>query len=95
MGKYESIIILNDLLNEREVKTEILKFESFINEEGGSITKTNNIGKIKNAYEIKGHKEGIYIDFYFKGNKKLINELGRYYKINDNILRFITIKKEG
>lgn len=94
MNKYESIIILSDLLNEGEVKTEILKVESFINKESGSIIKTDNLGKKKMAYEVKGHKEGIYIDFYFEGNEKLVNELERYYRIDDNILKFLTIKTD-
>ena len=92
MKKYESVIVLNDLLNEGEVKTEILKVESFINKESGNIIKTDNLGKKQLPYEIEGHKEGIYVIFYFKGNENLTNELLGYYRNADNILEFLTIR---
>ena len=51
------------------------------------------MGKRKLAYEIKKNKEAFYVQFNFESNPEAITELERVYRITDDILKFITIKK--
>ena len=51
------------------------------------------MGKKQLAYEIKKFKEGIYILFNFEAKPELIAELERIYRITDDIIKFITVKK--
>ena len=74
MNKYESVIIVNPSLDEEKVKSLIDKFSDLINKHG-KVTKVDNMGKRKLAYEVKKNREGIYVVFYFEAEPSLIAEL--------------------
>lgn len=52
-----------------------------------------DLGNKKLAYEIKGRNEGHYIriEYYTKENE-IIENLEKYFKINTDILKYLTIK---
>ena len=52
-----------------------------------------DMGKRKLAYEIKKNKEAFYVQFNFESKPEAITELERIYRITDDVLKFITIKK--
>ena len=92
MNKYESIIIVNPNVDDAGLKALEEKFTGLINE-NGKVESTENMGKKQLAYEIKKFKEGIYILFNFEAKPELIAELERIYRITDDIIKFITVKK--
>ena len=51
------------------------------------------MGKKTLAYEIKKCKEGIYLLFNFEAKPDSIAELERVYRITDEIMKFIVVKK--
>ena len=59
-----------------------------------NIKKIEHIGMKKLAYEIKGNKEGYYVIFNFEAKPELIAELERNYRIEDTVMKFITVRKE-
>ena len=93
MNKYESVIIINPSVDEETMKTLVTKYTDIINNEG-KVETVNEIGKKRLAYEIMKNKEGFYIVFNFEAKPELIAELERNYRIDDNVMKFITIKKE-
>ena len=93
MNKYESVIIINPSADEDKVKSLIDKFSDLINKQG-KVTKVDNMGKRKLAYEVKKNKEGIYVVFYFEAEPSLIAELERNYRITDEVIKFIVVKDE-
>lgn len=93
MNKYESVIIVNPSLDEEKVKGLIDKFSDLINKQG-KVTKVDNMGKRKLAYEVKKNKEAIYVVFYFESEPSLIAELERNYRITDEVIKFIVVKDE-
>ena len=52
------------------------------------------MGKKKLAYEIKKNKEGYYVVINFESNPELIKELERVYRITDDVIKFLTIRKD-
>lgn len=46
-------------------------------------------------YEIKSQKEGCYIKFDFEGIAEDITKLEEYYRLEDNIIKFLNIKNEN
>ena len=92
MNKYESIIIVNPNVDEAGLKALEEKFTGLINK-NGKVESVENMGKRKLAYEIKKNKEAFYVQFNFESNPEAITELERVYRITDDILKFITIKK--
>ena len=93
MNKYESVIIINDSLNQ-EKKDEISdKIKEFITK-NGELEKMEILGSKKLAYEIQKQKTGYYEVIYFNANPSVITELERIYRITDEIMKFMTIKVE-
>ena len=93
MNKYESIIIINPNLTEEAIKALETRFTGLINE-NGKVESVENMGKKKLAYEVKKNAEGYYMLFNFEAKPDSIAELERNYRITDDILKFITVKKE-
>lgn len=92
MNKYESIIIVNPNVDEEGLKALETKFTGLINE-NGKVESVENMGKKKLAYEIKKNKEGYYMLFNFEAQPDSIKELERIYRITDEIIKFIVVKK--
>lgn len=92
MNKYESIIIVNPNVDETGVKALEEKFTGLINE-NGKVESVENMGKRKLAYEIKKFNEGTYMLFNFEAKPDSITELERVYRITDDIIKFIVVKK--
>ena len=93
MNKYESVIIINPNVDEAGVKALEDKFTGLINE-NGKVEKVDSMGKRKLAYEIKKFAEGTYLVFNFESKPEAIKELERVYRITDDVLKFIVVKKD-
>ena len=93
MNKYESVVIINPTVEEEGLKALISKFTDIINNDG-KVEKVDELGKRKLAYEVKKCEEGYYAIFYFEANPALITELERNYRITDEIIKFMTVKKD-
>ena len=94
MNKYESIIIINPSLEEEGLKSLIKKFSDLINTDG-KVESVEEMGKRKLAYEVKKNKEAYYVLINFEANPELITELERNYRITDDVIKFIVVKKEN
>ena len=92
MNKYESIIIVNPELDEAALKALEDKFTGLINEHG-KVESVENMGKKKLAYNIKKFSEATYILFNFEAEPASIAELERVYRITDEIIKFIVVRK--
>lgn len=93
MNKYETVFIINPNVEEEGIKSLIQKFSDLINNDG-KVTEVNEMGKRKLAYEIQKNKEGYYVSVDFEANPDVIKELERVYRITDNVMKFITIRKD-
>lgn len=92
MNKYESIIIVNPNVDEAGLKALEEKFTTLINK-NGKVESVENMGKKRLAYEIKKNKEGTYLLFNFEAEPDSITELERVYRITDEVIKFIVVKK--
>ncbi len=93
MNKYESIIIISQNVEEEGIKALISRFTDLINTEG-KVSEVTEMGKKKLAYEIGKNKEAFYVLFDFEAKPELIAELERNYRITDEIIKFIVVKKD-
>ena len=93
MNRYETVFIINPNVEETGVKALIEKFSNLINSDG-KVEKVDELGKKKLAYDIKKNKEGIYVVINFEANPELIKELERIYRITDDVIKFIVVRKD-
>ena len=93
MNKYESVVIVNPDLDEAGLKAIETKITGLING-NGKVESFENMGKRKLAYEIKKKSEGVYFLYNFEANPEAITEIERNYRIADDIMKFIVIRKD-
>ncbi|HKP70061.1 MAG TPA: 30S ribosomal protein S6 [Pyrinomonadaceae bacterium] len=65
---------------------------SLIEKEGGTVVRMDDGGKRTLAYPIKKKTEGFYILFEIEGSGQEIAELERRMRVNDMIIRYITVR---
>ncbi len=94
MNKYESVIIINPNCTDEAVKALEERFTGLINE-NGKVESVENMGKKKLAYDIKKNSEATYMVINFEAKPDSITELERNYRITDEILKFIVVRKEN
>lgn len=92
INKYETIFIINPDLDEEKTNAVVEKFKSLI-EEAGEIENLDIWGKRKLAYEINDKNEGYYVLINFSAKSDFPAELDRIYKITEDVMRSIIIKK--
>ena len=92
MNKYESIIIVDTKVDEAGLKALEEKYTKMINEHG-KVESVENMGLKKLAYPVKKNEEATYLLFNFEAEPDYIVELERNYRITDEIIKFIVVKK--
>ncbi|PAF52228.1 30S ribosomal protein S6 [Helicobacter sp. 13S00477-4] len=95
MRYYETMFIVKPTLVEEEIKSKIDFYKEAIIKNGGEIETCLDMGMRNLAYEIDKNKRGYYFVIYFAAEPKIVLELERLYRINEDILRFIVIKYES
>ena len=93
MNKYETVIILNKNLNEKEIDEVNNKLVDVIKQEG-KVEQIEKLGLKKLAYEIRKQKEAYYVVLTYKTIPDTIRELERVMRITDEILKFITVRRD-
>lgn len=94
MNNYETLFILNGTLDAETIKTNVEKFKTVIESNGGIIENVDEWGRRKLAYPIKKLNDGYYTLINFKSNPDLPRELERNYRISDAVIRFIVVNPE-
>ena len=92
MQSYEFMIVLSGKLEEEKINQILKEIENIIEENQGKILKTDKWGKRKLAYNIKSEDEGYYILLYLKANKIILNDLEKFCKVNEYVLRQLILK---
>lgn len=89
---YEGMYILSATLSEDARKKAIEKIVSSIEHHTGEVHKIFEQGRKKLAYEIGGRREGYYYVLYFTSSSSSMPELWREYKLNEDLIRFLTTR---
>ena len=93
INSYETIFIIDSTLEPDAVTAEKDKFVNLITA-NGEIGEVEEWGKRKLAYPINFKTEGYYVLVNFKADVEFPKELDRRYRIDENILRTIIIRKD-
>ena len=94
MRLYESVVIFDPQLKAPEIEENVKKFTNFIANHGGEIVTYEEWGKKRLAYEINRKQYGFYVLMRFNGQGNLVSLLEREYKLNESVLRYLTIQVE-
>lgn len=89
---YETVILVNENLKNEDYTKELEKIKNYF--KNCEIIEIEEIGLRKLAYEIRKNKNAYYILITFKSKSNEIAEIERLYRIDDEILKFIVIRKD-
>lgn len=95
MQNYESMVIVRATLSEEEINAALGKIREMIEKAGGTVLQTESWGKRRLAYEIQREKKGAYLLLRFQAEGKLIAQLEHQYRLDETILKFLTVRLEG
>ncbi len=95
MKRYEVVAIVKSDLADDDLTAIIERSQAIITDRKGVIAKVDKWGKRRLAYEINKQKDGFYFLIDFAGDGPIVAEIERSFKIDDRILKFMTVKKEG
>ncbi len=89
---YESAVLISAALEEDQIQSIISRIKELISSNDGEITDIEDWGRKRLAYMIRKSKIGYYIIFQFNAYPQIISTLEKFYKLDENILRYLTIK---
>ena len=89
---YESAVLINAALEDDQIQSIISHIKELISSNDGEITDVEEWGRKRLAYMIKRSKIGYYIIFQFNAYPQIISSLEKFYKLDENILRYLSIK---
>ncbi len=92
MKNYELLFILKPTLTEEERINKFNSVKEVIEKNGGECIAYEDFGVRNLAYKIQKFERGHYFVIYFKATPLCIRELERVCGINEDIIRFLTVK---
>lgn len=92
MAKYETTIVFDSFLKDEDKDNLLTKAQNFIKNNGGEIELVEEWGKRRLAYEIARKQYGIYVYLIYSGPGTLPGLLEREFRLEESILRHLTIK---
>ncbi len=92
MRKYETFFIVDPDLPDEVNSSVDEKFQSIISNQGGIIISYVPWGKKKLAYPVKKRTRGLYVLTEYAGGPELVAELERNMRLDERVLKFITVK---
>jgi len=92
---YELTYIVNPVLDEEDYKNTVEKFTKLLTDQGAEVEEVDEWGLRQFAYEIEGKKSGYYVNAYFDAPTDAIAKIERALRIDDNIIRYLTLKYDA
>ena len=92
MAYYENVFIARQDISAVQVEDLTESFTKVINDNAGKIVKTESWGLRTLAYRIKKNRKGHYVMLNIDAPAGAIHEMERQMRINEDVLRYLTIK---
>ncbi len=87
---YEILVILNAALTDEESAALLTQLGETAKGLGTEITKVENWGKRRLAYDINKQREGTYAVLEVSAEPSMVKEFERQLKLNESVLRFLS-----
>lgn len=86
------LLILDSRPTDEEIATLLTTLETTLKGLGAEVTKTENWGKRRLAYEIKKQREGTYAVLEVSAEPAMVKEFERQIRLNENVVRFMSTR---
>ncbi|MBI2818925.1 MAG: 30S ribosomal protein S6 [Acidobacteria bacterium] len=92
MRIYETIFILKPDLPDDEADRIVAQMESVITSSGGTLRKTDRMGRRRLAYLIRRYREGQYVLLDAECDAATVQEVERRLKVTEPVLKYQTVR---
>jgi small subunit ribosomal protein S6 len=92
MAFYEHVFIARQDISPQQVEALTADVAKVIESNGGKVTKTENWGLRNLAYKIRKNRKGHYVLLNIEAPTSLVAELERTHRINEDVLRYLTVR---
>lgn len=92
---YEQTYVINPVLEDDEYAQIVEKYADFVRDNGGEIDEIDKWGIQKFEFEIDDKTSGYYVNTYFNAPGDLIEKLERAQNIDDNVMRYLTLRYDA
>jgi small subunit ribosomal protein S6 len=94
MALYEHLLIARQDISAQQVDALATHLKTIVEGEGGKVEKQEYWGLRSLAYRIKKNRKGHYVLLNINAPANAVHELERQLKINEDVLRCLTVKVE-
>jgi small subunit ribosomal protein S6 len=94
MNKYESVLIARQDLGTSQVSSLVDSLKQVVAAQGGEVVRVDNWGLKNLAYRIKKNRKGHYVLMNISAPAQAIAEYERIMRVNEDIIRYMTVKVE-
>lgn len=94
MALYEHVLIARQDISPQQVDALVEDITRTIQEQGGTVGKSEYWGLRNLAYRVRKNRKGHYCLLNIDAPAAAVHELERRQRINEDVLRFITIRVE-
>ena len=91
MRRYETIVIIDPKLSNEQRLPIFEKLKDLIVQQSGFLVIVDEWGDKRLAYEIKKRSHGYYVRLDFCGTGALVNEMERFFRIDERALKYMTV----
>ena len=91
MRRYETFIIIDPDITQEQREPVLERVRELVTQQDGFLVFEDVWGERKLAYEIKKKARGFYVRFDYCGLAPLVNEIERYFRIDDRALKYMTV----
>ena len=88
---YETAFIVNAGLDDPQIEAVVEKVKEAIVKNGGTVQDVDHWGRKRFAYPLRKKNNGYYVICVFQGTGETVAKLDRFYQLEENILRHLTI----
>lgn len=90
--EYELVFIIRPDVADEDIETIKDRSRGIITDRDGNVLNVDDWGKRRLAYEIQDYGKGHFVLFNYLGTTEVVNELERTLRIDDSVMRFLTVK---
>ena len=91
MRRYETFVIVDPDISQDQRDPVVDRVKELIAQQDGFLVFEDVWGERKLAYEIKKKERGYYIRFDYCGLSELVDEIERFFRIDDRVLKYMTV----
>lgn len=95
MAFYEHVLIARQDISPQQVDTLIEEITRTISEHGGKVGKSEYWGLRNLAYRVRKNRKGHYALLNIDASAAAVHEVERRLRINEDVLRYLTIRVEA